>query len=51
MVETPFSEMKPVVEKVIGLLSDADFDRVTTQTGTDLSLDLRGRISVDLEYG
>jgi leucyl aminopeptidase (aminopeptidase T) len=51
MVETPFSEMKPVVEKVAELLSNADSAHITTEAGTDLSLNLRGRASVDLEYG
>lgn len=51
MVEAPFSEMRPVVEKVAQLLSEADFAHVTTEAGTDLTLDLRGRVSVDLEYG
>jgi len=51
LVESPFSEMKPVVETVSELLSKANFAHVTTPAGTDIMLDLRGRLSVDLEYG
>lgn len=51
LVESPFSEMKPIVEKVNQLLSEASFAQVTTPAGTNIKLDLRGRVNVDPEYG
>jgi leucyl aminopeptidase (aminopeptidase T) len=51
MAESPFAEMKPVVQKVNDLLSKANEAHVTTEAGTDLWLDLNGMVNVDLEHG
>ncbi len=49
--ESPFAEMKEIVIAVNQALSDANEARVTAPGGTDLWLDLRGRVNVDLEHG
>jgi 2,5-dihydroxypyridine 5,6-dioxygenase len=49
--ESPFAEMKPVVQKVNELLSEANEAHVTTKLGTDLWIDLRGVKNIDLEHG
>lgn len=51
MAESPFAEMKPVVQTVNDLLSKANEAHITTTAGTDLWLDLRGVVNVDLEHG
>lgn len=51
MAESPFAEMKPVVQAVNDLLSNANEAHITTAVGTDLWLDLRGVSNVDLEHG
>ncbi|MCR4397814.1 MAG: hypothetical protein NUV93_02510, partial [Firmicutes bacterium] len=49
--ESPFAEMKSVVIAVNRALSEADEARVTSPAGTDMWVDLRGRVNVDLEHG
>ncbi len=51
MALSPFAEMKPVVQEVNQRLSSASEARVTSQAGSDLWLDLKGAVNVDLEHG
>ena len=51
MAESPFAEMKPVVQAVNDLMSKANEAHVTSDAGTDLWLDLKGVVNIDLEHG
>lgn len=51
MAQSPFAEMKPVVQAVNDLMSRADEAHITTAAGTDLWLDLKDVKNVDLEHG
>ena len=51
MAESPFAEMKGVVQAVNNLMTQAGEARVTTAAGTDLWLDLKDVANVDLEHG
>lgn len=51
IAESPFAEMKAVVQAVNDLMSKANFAHITTAKGTDLHLDLRGVVNIDLEHG
>ncbi|NPV69829.1 MAG: hypothetical protein HPY55_04150 [Firmicutes bacterium] len=49
--ESPFKEMKEITIAVNQALSRANEARVTSPGGTDMWVDLRGRVNVDLEHG
>jgi leucyl aminopeptidase (aminopeptidase T) len=51
MVETPYGELKDVVMTVNQMLTEAKEAEVTTNNGTEVWFDLRGRFNIDLEHG
>lgn len=52
IANTPFLQMKPIVDRVTELLQKARYAHMTTPGGTDITFDLRGRSKyVDPNYG